>query len=769
MEQKPDLGIKFESTDLVASALKFINTTASHIFLTGKAGTGKTTFLTNLANHTHKEYIVVAPTGIAALNAGGVTIHSQFLFPIGTFIPERSLPQHIQLAGNYFSQEILARKHPLNSARKQVLRSIDLLVIDEVSMLRADLLDAIDYRLKAVRGNFKQSFGGVQLLLIGDLFQLPPIVKREEENVLKPYYKSHWFYESRALKTDNFVYIELDKIYRQQDENFIALLNKLRNNHAEEEDLQFLNQFYRSDSEIKNLKEVITLTTHNVKADDLNNRALKELNTKPQFFEARISGDFPESMYPVLQKLELKEGAQIMFVKNDTESKKYFNGKLATVHRISNGEIEVKMSGSDDLYTLRKERWENKKYTIDATSRMLHEDVIGSFEQYPVKLAWAITVHKSQGLTFDKAIVDVGQAFADGQVYVALSRLRSLNGLILRTRIHPTVISTDKNITEFSLQNNRPDDLSERMYQGQRNFIKLILNDVFNFSDLISEINYIQKGKEHEESFNEASMRSALTKMSSELKAERENTEKFRRQIETLLADGNIELLLERIRKGSVYYLELQWKLLKILLVHMAETQKRKRVKAYLTQLNDLEQLLFRKISSIHKTVHLSESILRGKTNFDFVALNSDITHQRAKLLSEVQNEVGASVAAAVKAKSLKSKKEKKDGPNTYEITLSMLNSGMEVTQIAKERGLVLGTIEGHLSKAVGEGRLSIFKFMPEEDVATIEQTLISLPKELSSKDVYEKLKGRYSYGQIRAVLAHKGIKPMRKQDINQA
>jgi ATP-dependent exoDNAse (exonuclease V) alpha subunit len=304
-------------SEVVDAALQFINSTANHIFLTGKAGTGKTTFLKNLASKTHKELVVVAPTGIAALNAGGVTIHSQFIIPFGTFLPDQNLPEDFNATENFYTQSTLARKHPLNSARKQVLRSIDLLVIDEVSMLRADLLDAIDYRLKVAKGNFQQRFGGVQLLLIGDLFQLPPVVKGNEQNMLRQYYQSSWFYESKALREDGLVYIELDKIFRQKDESFIDILNGLRNNDVSNRDIDLLNTHFKTQDEIKNLSEVITLTTHNSKADVMNNQALKNLKGLSYHFDAIIEGDFPGSMCPVLQKLELKEGAQIMFVRND--------------------------------------------------------------------------------------------------------------------------------------------------------------------------------------------------------------------------------------------------------------------------------------------------------------------------------------------------------------------------------------------------------------------------------------------------------------------
>ncbi len=332
--------------DFLTTASQFINTTSSHIFLTGKAGTGKTTFLRNLSKLTHKSHIVVAPTGIAALNAGGVTIHSQFLLPPVTFLPDRFLPEDFNENGRVINQNTLARKHPLNSARKQVLRSIDLLVIDEVSMLRADLLDAIDYRMKAARGNFRQSFGGAQVLFIGDLYQLPPVVKNEEKNILNKYYKSVWFYEAKALQEDALVYIELNKIFRQHDDTFISILNNLRNNETTYENIETLNQHYKSEEEIRKLTEVITLTTHNYKADELNQRELKNLKTESHFFDAQLEGDFPESMYPIQLSLEIKVGAQIMFVRNDNEGKMYFNGKLATVTEVSGDTIWVALAES---------------------------------------------------------------------------------------------------------------------------------------------------------------------------------------------------------------------------------------------------------------------------------------------------------------------------------------------------------------------------------------------------------------------------------------
>ncbi|MEQ8425467.1 MAG: AAA family ATPase, partial [Cyclobacteriaceae bacterium] len=528
-------GVEFEMNGFAETALQFINSTSGHIFFTGKAGTGKTTFLKNLTLHTHKQFVVVAPTGIAALNAGGVTIHSQFLLPLGTFVPGRSDASDLNVEENVYTQNTLARKHPLNSIRKQVLRSIDLLVIDEVSMLRADILDAIDYRLKAARGNFGKDFGGVQLLLIGDLYQLPPVVRRNEESLMRRNYSSPWFYESLALKQSGFVYIELEKIFRQQDNTFIHILNNLRNNTPTVSDIEELNRHYLPEVEIGNLKEVITLTTHNYKADEMNVNALRSLETDSHFFEAEIEGEFPESMYPVQSRLELKEGAQIMFIRNDSENQMYFNGKLATVNKISGYSVTVILADSHTCFELKREIWENKKYTINKDNNDLDDEVIGTFSQYPVKLAWAITVHKSQGLTFEKAIVDVGQAFTGGQVYVALSRLRSLDGLILRSIINPGVISADHQIVSFSENNNKPEELPEVMKRKQTEFISLLVERTFDFSGLTKEIGYISKSDKHTATLDDPSMKPVLEQIGTALDQERENTMRFRRQLIDLI------------------------------------------------------------------------------------------------------------------------------------------------------------------------------------------------------------------------------------------
>ncbi len=740
--------------DLLTAAARFINTTSSHIFLTGKAGTGKTTFLRNIGEITHKNYIVVAPTGIAALNAGGVTIHSQFLLPPATFLPDRSLPHDITDNGRVLNQHVLARKHPLNSIRKKVLRSIDLLVIDEVSMLRADLLDAIDYRMKAARGNFRQSFGGVQVLFIGDLYQLPPVVRNEEQEMLSRYYNSAWFYEAKALRSDPLVYIELDKIFRQHDQNFIDILNNLRNNTVTDQDIQTLNEHYRAEEEINQLKEIITLTTHNYKADELNQKELRNLDTPSHLFDAHLEGDFPESMYPVMSQLELKEGAQIMFIRNDiSEEKKYFNGKLATVKKISEDGIIVEMAGNHEEYSLETVRWENKKYTVESETHDLSEEVIGAFEQYPVKLAWAITVHKSQGLTFDKAIIDVGQAFADGQVYVALSRLRSLDGLVLRTRINTSAISTDKQVAAFAQANHHPHLLDDVMKTKQRIFLRQQLENTFDFASLLKEIQYVQKDQESE-GFKEETMKPVLTQIGEALDAQRANTETFRRQLGELLQANNQSQLMERIAKGREYYRLFLFNLMRMLLDHLEAMKQQKRVKTYLTQLGELDQALTKKLEEVDTTVLLTEGILQGQSKFDFSVLTRQRVEERAAIHTEIQSSLGDKSSRTRKRKK-ESKSKKKNCISTFDITLEMFNKGMTIDQIAKERELVTSTIEGHLGKAIEAKRLDISALVNEAELKEIIGVIEHLPIGFISKDLYDGLRGKYGYGKLRAVMSH--------------
>jgi ATP-dependent exoDNAse (exonuclease V) alpha subunit len=410
--------------------LQFINQTNRSIFLTGKAGTGKTTLLKEIIKSTHKNCVVVAPTGIAALNAGGVTIHSMFQLPFGGFIPDNSKPQFLE--NSKFETKATLRRHfKMSGLKKSVIQNMELLIIDEVSMLRSDLMDAIDFMLQSVRRK-NLPFGGVQVLFIGDLLQLPPIIRDEEWRTLRSYYKGKFFFHSHVIQQNPPLYIELSKIFRQTDEQFISVLNNLRNNQISQNDIQILNQFVQPNFDLKANKGYITLTTHNVKADSINSQSLLDLNGKSKVYKALIVDDFPEKIYPLEEKLELKVGAQVMFIKNDLSfDKNYFNGKMGVIKSLSDEEIMVHFPEENKTIEVERYEWQNIRYYVDENTKEINEEVLGTFTHYPIKLAWAITVHKSQGLTFDKAALDVSQVFLPGQAYVALSRLRSLNGLVL--------------------------------------------------------------------------------------------------------------------------------------------------------------------------------------------------------------------------------------------------------------------------------------------------------------------------------------------------
>ncbi len=747
-----------QTTDRLATVAQFVNSTGSHIFLTGKAGTGKTTFLRNLAESTHKNYVIVAPTGIAALNAKGVTIHSQFLLPFGTFIPERKPAGEFGQVANFYTSHTLGRRHNLNSDRKKVLRSLDLLIIDEVSMLRADILDAIDYRLRSAKGNFQQPFGGVQLLMIGDLHQLPPIVKDNEWNVLKNYYQSPHFFEAKALSESGFVYLELDKIFRQSDDKFIQVLNHLRNDICTAEDIAILNEHFEPNLDAKNEEEIITLTTHNYRADRINRSKLDALPGESHFFKAEIEDDFPSNIYPASETLEVKKGTQLMFIKNDSMGGQYYNGKLATVTEIDNDEITVKMAESEDFYTLQKETWENQKYTVNDETKELEEETVGTFTHYPVKLAWAITVHKSQGLTFDKAVIDVGEAFAPGQVYVALSRLRSLDGLRLRTKIQPHAISCDKKVVQFSEEKNAPEKLPQLLKQNQSQYLQYVLNQTFDFSVFVNQIQYVQNRAAAKMEFEDEEMNAALRTLEDRFIKEAANTAKFRNQLLRLLHNEQDEMLFERIRKGKEYYTEFVKDNLQFLLLHLEYVGQFSQVKTYKNALDELDQMLMKKWGEIEKIAYVSECIFNEKE----IEKRPDKKMERLQIRAKIQEEVGKTAKENPKNSSRKSgrrrklsdgKKDKATGKTTYEETFEIYQKGKSIAEIAAERGLAETTIENHLARGIKEGKVDVHKILQEKEIKKI-QEFFTKNKEASLGEIFNGLNQKYSYGKLRMVQA---------------
>jgi hypothetical protein len=452
-------------------AREFVSHTNKCIFLTGKAGTGKTTFLRKLKAEPPKRLAVVAPTGVAAINAGGQTIHSLFQLPFGPIVP-----------GAKKDQRAFRR---LSRRKTKLLRALDLLIIDEISMVRADVLDGIDEVLRRYRTPYKP-FGGVQLLMIGDLHQLPPVVKDEDWDLLRDYYDTPFFFSSRALQQTSPVTVQLKHIYRQSDDTFIRLLNKVRKNEIDDAVLQQLNSRYRPVDKLPDRDSYITLTTHNYSAQNINAEQLSALPEKEYRFEAEVKGDFPAHAFPADEDLRLKVGAQVMFIKNDNSAdRRFYNGKIGRITGIDEeNRIQVKCPGDDFHITVNKEEWHNRKYKLNEKAKEVEEDIVGTFTQYPLRLAWAITIHKSQGLTFERVILDAESAFAHGQVYVALSRCKTFEGIVLRSRIKPSSVRTDVKVQRFSeeAERNAPDE--EQLNEAKIAFQQSMLQDLFDFRGL---------------------------------------------------------------------------------------------------------------------------------------------------------------------------------------------------------------------------------------------------------------------------------------------
>jgi PIF1-like helicase/Helix-turn-helix domain/HRDC domain/Helicase len=459
-----------EKNEIFELAYRFVTETNENIFLTGKAGTGKTTFLKYLQQSATKNIVIAAPTGVAAINAGGVTLHSLFQLPFHPFLPTKS------------SKDELLAKIRHNKNRQQILRKMELLVIDEISMVRCDVMDAIDTVLRSVRRNYNQPFGGVQLLCIGDLHQLQPVAKNEEWNILSEYYSSPFFFDSHAVKEQTPLLIELNKIYRQKEESFVNLLNKVRTNNMDADDFEDLHMRFNPNFSPSADEKYITLTSHNNQADLINQQKLQRLNEASFTYKASIEGDFPEHIYPVEAELVLKEGAQVMFLKNDAIAKRYFNGKIGVVKTLDNEKVIVDCDGEEIM--VGKEVWENSRYTLNKSDGKLEQEVLGTFEQYPLRLAWAITIHKSQGLTFEKVMIDAGSAFSSGQVYVALSRCTSLEGIVLLSKIPSSAITSNDNVIKGQQALTPKGSLAERFEGARQIFAQQLLEDIFSFTEI---------------------------------------------------------------------------------------------------------------------------------------------------------------------------------------------------------------------------------------------------------------------------------------------
>src|SRR5438094_1111543 len=537
--------MSFVSNPELDLAFEYVRNTGKNIFLTGKAGTGKTTFLHQVKEESSNRMVVTAPTGVAAINAGGMTLHSFFQLPMGLHLPDTSREVNNQ---RRFSRDKI-----------QLLRTLDLLVIDEISMVRADLLDAVDDVLRRYRDD-SRAFGGVQLLMIGDLHQLPPVVKTEDWELLRPHYETPYFFGSLALQLTDMVAIELKHIFRQSDRRFIDLLEKVRNNQIDADVLETLNSRYVSGFQPDVEHSYITLTSHNASSYDLNAQRLESLPPRLRTFKAKIVGDFPETAYPTEETLEFKNGAQVMFGRNDlSPEKRYFNGKIGKIIRFTGDEIFVRCKDEREDIAVTPVEWQNIKYSIDEETKEIKEDILGTFTQYPLKLAWAITIHKSQGLTFDRVIIDARSAFAHGQVYVALSRSRTFEGIVLSSRINPSSVKTDSVVKAYAEKTARNAPNETHLRQSKREYQETLVRELFDFGAINSHLQGLSRlFQEHSSALSVEGLsqfNTLLAKTSAEVFL---IAQKFVPQLDTYFSQPELpeenESLRERLRKAGGYF-----------------------------------------------------------------------------------------------------------------------------------------------------------------------------------------------------------------------
>lgn len=720
-------------------ATQFVNQTNRHLFLTGKAGTGKTTFLRYIAEKSFKKMAIVAPTGVAAINAGGVTLHSLFQLPFGPFLPGYGHEWKGNIQFN--TVHTLFKNLRMSSAKRELLRELDLLVIDEVSMLRADTLDEVDAVLRHFRKRPYEPFGGLQMLYIGDLFQLPPVVNGEEWSVLKNYYRSPFFFDAHVLKESPPLYIELKKIYRQHDEEFISILNNIRNNEASEADINRLHQHYRPSYEIQSQGEVITLTTHNAKADTINRNKLEQLPGKVFNYRGEISGEFPDRALPAEMVLQLKEGAQVMFIKNDKgESRRYYNGKLATITKLTGDSITVKFKDDRSTLELEKEEWKNIRYNYDRGKDTIEEDELGTYKQYPIRLAWAITIHKSQGLTFEKAIVDAGESFAAGQVYVALSRLTSLDGLTLYSKIRPVCIDTDERVLEFARSEKSNELLIQELSEGQQQYFSRLLIQCFRWNAFSEQVQEHYESYEDREIPNKETCLEWAGQLAENVKEQQEMADKFIIQLDQILQSASTDkfrFLHTRVSAAHGYFMKGLEDLLESVRRQSAAMRIKSKTKRYITSLGDLTQIIQRRVLAVRQAQAIVDALLEGH----------DLKELPARL-----NEVKIIPNAAEDQTITVSPRPKKG--ETFSITLQMFKEGKSISMISELRGLAVSTIEGHLSKSVVEGEIAIEEIVEHAKVATILKALNETDI-VTVSSIREKLGANYSFGEIRAVINH--------------
>lgn len=725
-------------------AAGFVNNTSRSVFLTGKAGTGKTTFLKYIRQHSSKSTVVVAPTGVAAINAGGVTMHSFFQLPFGPFIPGtyRSNNPGAPTGGanETTDKHSLFKNIRFSADKRDLLQELELLIIDEISMVRCDMLDAMDIILRHFRRQPHLPFGGVQVLYIGDMYQLPPVINNNEWEILSQYYESPFFFSAKVLAEAPPTYIELKKIYRQNEQQFIDLLNNVRHNAVSEDDYALLNSRYLPSFTPPPGDRYITLTTHNRKADTINATELEKLPGKLRVFNGTITGEFSDKALPTDIELQLKEGAQVMFVKNDSSGeRKYFNGRIATVKQIQEDKITVSFDNNDEL-VLAKETWRNVRYTYQKESNSIDEEQLGSFTQYPVRLAWAITIHKSQGLTFEKAIIDAGAAFAAGQVYVALSRCTSLEGMVLLSRITPSGIATDARVVAFSSGEAGESELNELLMQEQQEYKALELVKLFSWKKIIAVlldwVALVPATKLPDTgtiiTLSTNILRKAEAQSLVAAKFQGQLTELFRQAKQT----GDTGLLEERAGKAIGYFAKaIAEELLQPLDEHIAAFKRMARVKKYTEEVTATAGFIRQ---------HLQKLITASWGDIVFYKDAAAYQHY-------FRGKPSAAPAAPKEKKPAGVKAEK---GATQRESLILFREGKDMNAIAKLRNLAVSTVSSHLAQFVRSGELDVYQLVSKEKVDRI----LPIVKEVGGNatgPIKQQLGDAFSWEDIRIVLNH--------------
>ena len=656
-------------------AYHYVQHTNRCIFLTGKAGTGKTTFLRRLKQECPKQMAVVAPTGVAAINAEGVTIHSLFQLPPQLFLPtdeaRRQLFSEMQMRAN----------------KQRVLRNLELLVIDEVSMVRADLLDTIDAVLRHFKHRPTIPFGGVQLLVIGDLFQLSPVVREEEWRLLQPFYDGPYFFQARVFRELQPIYIEFEHVYRQTNSEFLSILNEVRNNRLTMQSLRILNSRYlpdfKSDSHI-------TLSTHNSKVDAINQREMNALKGKEYSYRATITDTFPESMYPIDEQLVLKVGARVMFIKNDSSSDKlYYNGKLGVVTSLSKQAINVRCDDGTEV-NVHNEVWENIRYNADSGSDQVQTEVIGTFTHYPLRLAWAITIHKAQGLTFDHLIIDAEDAFAAGQVYVALSRCRSLEGLTLLTPIPTHALTNAREVLQFTDKQDSIHTVEQNLQLAQKDYLTTLLCALFDFKEHTEQLYSLQRMANNMTSL-QISSDQYITDLIAPLLDLHGVGERFQQQIRQLMYHDQLDKLQERLQAACQYYAPKIYDLLK----EMSNCPLRSNNQSDSAQ---LKQAILDIYAAISRKAYLQAQMARRVSVETYFDARKSYKYKEPSLTIYT------------------TQRKSRVNATTFQ-TMTLLHQGYRIKDIAKHRNMTQRTVIKHLKMLLEDQMIEIHDFHPADRI----------------------------------------------------